>query len=181
MRLRFSHFALLGWLLATLAPATAAFAEETPHEFPPVQRVAGIPLVLNGYGERERWFLNVYGCALYAPRKSSSPAFLMAPSTPTAIRILVRIDPPAEPPDRWEETFRAELSRELFHRLTDAYETIVAGDELLFAYAPRAGTTAYLNDRKLFHDPGHGLMRGLLEQWLGPQPVSLNLRRLLLK
>lgn len=167
-------------LARTVGLTMPAFAEDLPHQFPQVETVGGHHLILNGYGERERWFMNVYGCALYAPRKTSSPKYLMTQSTPSAIRILVKVSPPPEPPDRWEETFQAELSNELFSRMISVYEDLEAGDVLLFAYAPGHGTRAFLNGRILFRDPGHDLMHGLLDQWLGPRPVSSNLRRLLL-
>jgi len=168
-------------LVLALNSAAPATAEDFPAQFPQVETVGSHHLVLNGYGERERWFLNVYGCALYAPRKTSSPEYLMTRSTPSAIRILVKVTPPSEPPDRWEETFQAHLANELFSRMTAVYEDLEAGDVLLFAYAPEDGTKAFLNGRLLFTDVGHGLMRGLLDQWLGPRPVSSNLRRLLLQ
>lgn len=161
--------------------AASATAEELPSHFPPVETVGRHNLVLNGYGERARWFLNVYGCAIYAPRKTSSSKFLMSRSTPTAIRIRVNFTPPADPPDRWEATFREALPDDLYGEMIGVYEDLEAGDMIRFAYAPEIGTKAYLNGRLLFRDPGHGLMRGLLDQWLGPRPVSLNLRRNLLR
>lgn len=160
---------------------TSIAAEEIPKTVPRQLAFADHQLILNGYGERERWFMDVYGLALYLPKKSSSTAFIRSRETPSAIRIRVNYDPPAEAPDRWEETFRSELSRELFNRMTNVYENLEAGDVIMFTYAPDHGTKAFRNGRLLFADKGHGLMDGLLDQWLGSRPVSKNLRRLLLQ
>lgn len=172
---------LIGCLWIAVVMGNPAIAEDIPEVFPKEMTVARHKLVLNGYGERERWFMDVYGCALYTPRKTSSTNYIMASSTPTAIRIMVNHDPPADQPERWRQTFREELSKELLSRMDNVYERLDAGDVILFAYAPGHGTKAYRNGRHLFTDPGHGLMQGLLDQWLGPRPVSKNLRRLLLR
>lgn len=158
-----------------------AAAEDRPRSFPRQLEVLGERLVLNGYGERERWMMDVYGCALYLPEKSSSLDYILSPGTAAAIRIVVNYDPPSDPPDRWESTFRQELSKELLGRMMDVYDDLEAGDVVLFAYAPGHGTKALLNGHRLFTDEGHGLMAALLDQWLGPRPVSKNLRRLLLR
>ncbi len=156
-------------------------AEERPRSFPRQLQVLGERLVLNGFGERERWMMDVYGCALYLPEKSSSLDYILSPETPSAIRIVVNYDPPSNPPDQWEATFRQELSRELLGRMMGVYDDLEAGDVVMFVYAPGRGTKALLNGRRLFTDKGHGLMAALLDQWLGPRPVSKNLRRLLLR
>lgn len=156
-------------------------ADERPLSFPRQLQVLGERLVLNGYGERERWMMDVYGCALYLPEKSASLDYILSPDTPSAIRIVVNYNPPSDPPDRWESTFRQELSRELLGRMMGVYDDLEAGDVVMFAYAPGHGTKALLNGRRLFTDRGHGLMAALLDQWLGPRPVSKNLRRLLLQ
>lgn len=168
-------------VLLTFVWGASAFSEEIPYAIPETLTLSGQELVLNGYGERERWFMDVYNCALYLPHRSTSREFIMAATTPTAIRIRVIYDPPADVPDRWEETFQAELSNELFDRMTDVYEKLDVGDIVIFAYVPGQGTKAYRNDKLLFTDKGHGLMQGLLDQWIGPRPVSKNLRRLLLR
>ena len=84
---------VLGIMSAFHLIAGTARAGDLPESFPIRQTVGGTDLVLNGYGVRERLFLDVYGCALYAPRKSSSSDYLMAPATPTAIRIRVDMTP----------------------------------------------------------------------------------------
>ena len=178
--LRFVIASVLGLMSAFVMFAGAVKAGDLPESFPIRQTISGTDLVLNGYGVRERLFLDVYGCALYAPRKSSSSDYLMAPTTPTAIRIRVDLTPPADPPARWEETFRNALNPALYARLVRTYETLAAGDTLLFTYSPKSGTSAYLNNRHVFTVAGHDLMRGLLDQWLGPYPVSAELRRDLL-
>lgn len=158
-----------------------AVADDPPRSFPRQLQVLGERLVLNGFGERERWMMDVYGCALYLPEKSPSLDYILSPETASAIRIVVNYDPPSNPPDRWESTFRQELSKELLGRMMDVYDDLESGDVVMFAYAPGRGTIALLNGRRLFTDKGHGLMAALLDQWLGPRPVSKNLRRLLLR
>lgn len=165
-------------LLAFLLPAATAFAQTPPSATLMVQ---GQQLVLNGYGEREQWWIDVYRCALYLTQRTSSLAVIRHPDTAKAIRIRVLFDDiPDAMPKRWRTIFAEELSRRTFRRLRIGYRDLGRGDVLTFSYAPGKGTAIRANGEILFTDPGHDLMLELIDQWLGPRPVSRNLKRLLL-
>lgn len=141
----------------------------------------GASLVLNGHGEREIMWMSVYRCALYLGRTITEPEKIVQSSdVPKVLKILVLTDnAPAEMPDQWRKTLDSELTERLFRRMKRGYAKASAGDELKFAYLPGQGTSFYLNGTQVFNDPGYGLMEALLDQWLGPEPVSGNLKRLL--
>jgi len=141
----------------------------------------GTSLVLNGHGEREIMWMSVYRCALYLGRMITEPEKIVQSSdVPKVLKILILTDnAPAEMPDQWRKTLESELTDCLFQRMKKRYGKASAGDELKFAYLPGQGTSFYFNGKKVFNDPGYGLMEALLDQWLGPEPVSGNLKRLL--
>lgn len=141
----------------------------------------GASLVLNGHGEREIMWMSVYRCALYLARTITDPAKIVrSRDVPKVLKIRILTDnAPAEMPDQWRKTLESELTDRLFQRMKKGYAKTSAGDELTFAYLPGQGTSFYFNDKKVFNDPGYGLMEALLDQWLGPEPVSGNLKRLL--
>jgi hypothetical protein len=141
----------------------------------------GASLVLNGHGEREIMWISVYRCALYLSRPFDDPKKIIASrDVPKVLTIRILTDgAPAEMPDQWRKTLEAELTEPLFRRMKRGYAKASAGDELKFAYLPGQGTAFYFNGKEVFNDPGYGLMEALLDQWLGPKPVSGNLKRLL--
>lgn len=140
----------------------------------------GTDLRLNGYGEREVMWMDVYRCALYLPRRSSDPAQIVRTPKPKLLKIRVLTDAaPDDMPERWRETLDSELTDRLFRRMKKVYRRASSGDELTFAYLPGKGTSFYFNGKRIFNDPGYGLMESLLDQWMGPKPVSRNLKRLL--
>ncbi len=177
---RLKRSVALAMVLATAIPVTpsASWAEEAP---PSQLNVADEQLILNGYGEREHWWTEVYRCALYLPRRSTSTAYITDAGTAKALQIhILYSDIPDSMPADWRALFGEELSRELFGKLKGAYADLRQNDRLIFAYSPSRGTRIFVNENLILTDPGHGLIEALLDQWIGPRPVSKNLRRLLL-
>tara|TARA_R110002126_G_scaffold5452_13_gene28784 strand:+ start:90 stop:623 length:534 start_codon:yes stop_codon:yes gene_type:complete len=158
--------------------SSGARAQDTPVPAKIVYR--DVALRLNGYGEREVMWMDVYRCALYLARRSADPAEIVRTREPKLLVIRVLTDnAPADMPARWRETLDAELTAPLFRRIKKSYRRAGTGDVLKFAYLPGKGTRFYFNDRLVLTDPGYGLMESLLDQWLGARPVSRNLKRLL--
>ncbi|MEQ9643029.1 MAG: chalcone isomerase family protein [Alphaproteobacteria bacterium] len=134
-------------------------------------------LVLNGVGTRVMYFMRVYECALYLPERSRSMPFIMDKRTASAIRIsVIHDDLPDRLPEQWREAVRSEVTTKMFSRLRAAYRDVSGGDVVLFRYVPTEGTWILINDEVVVFDPGHGLMRSMLEQWVGETPVSSDLR-----
>jgi len=166
----FSIFALISF---------AALGADRP---PQVLRLQGEELVLNGFGERELWWTDVYRCALYLPKQNMALHAVRHHSTPKAITVRILFsDLPPNLPANWRPILAEELNRELMGKLKLAYRRLEQNDRITFFYAPRQGSTIWINDKQILSDPGHGLMLGLVDQWLGEQPVSKNLKRLLLR
>lgn len=166
-----------------LAAAVAFSGLQSLAETTPPNRLAleDVTLVLNGHGTREKLWTDIYECALYLPRASANLRYIQDPATPKAVRITVMYDDiPNRMPDEWREMFRAELSGESFARLRDAYGRLREGDVLLVTYAPDQGTKISVNDVQVVADRGNGLIDALLQQLLGDDAKSDDLRRLLL-
>lgn len=169
---------ITGVMVTATAAAAPATAETTP---PRNLAIEDALLVLNGHGVRERMWTDIYDLALYLPKASANLRYIFDPATPKAIRIRVLYDDiPEDMPDDWVAMFRSELSPQAFRRLDRAYRQLRVGDVLVVRYAPMTGTRILVNGRAVVDDSGHGLIQGVLRRWLGDDPVSENLRRLLL-
>ena len=171
------RFCILIATILQVSPAGAR-AEDWPAQ---QMEFGGETLVLNGFGSREHWWTEIYRCALYLPRRSDDLAYISNSQTTKALQISILSDNiPDTLPQEWRVLFREELSRELLGKLKVAAADLQHGDQLLFVYTAGQNTQILVNNVTLLTDPGHHLMYALLDQWLGYQPVSENLRRLLL-
>jgi hypothetical protein len=83
-------------------------------------------------------------------------------------------------PENWQDELYPKLTQEATARFKAAYATLKHGDVILITYAPGRGTQVRLNDQPLLSDSSPGFMTACLDLWIGAQPVSQNLRRLLL-
>ena len=83
--------------------SSGARAQDTPVPAKIVYR--DVALRLNGYGEREVMWMDVYRCALYLARRSADPAEIVRTREPKLLVIRVLTDnAPADMPARWRET-----------------------------------------------------------------------------
>jgi hypothetical protein len=128
----------------------------------------------------------VYRCTLYQPEKQNLTLDKLAASiealeSPLAIRIEILTSMlPDKMPEAWRETIKSEVTGKAFRRFRKGFADLDEGDILLFVYLPGEATHLFLNDKLVFKDPGPGLMQGLLEQWIGSQPISEELKQALL-
>lgn len=171
------------WACCLLLPAVVA-AEVTVGgaRFPEGMEVDGHPLVLHGYGVRETWWINMYAIGLYLAKRSSDIAYIKEDDVTKAIRVEVVYggSVPQAVPENWQDELYPKLSEEATARFKAAYATLKHGDVVLITYAPGQGTHVRLNDQLLLSQSGPGLMSACLDLWIGVQPVSQELRRLLL-
>lgn len=163
------------WLCLSLVPAVLA-GPPVPKQTP----VISSDLVLNGAGTRRLMFAKLYTCRLFVPRRVSSYDEIAALDGPVEIHLDVHGDTPDSLPDDWEKVLDEELSQQLYQKTKSHYQQLTAGDRVIVAYDPDDGTEVWLNGYKQFTVPGPGLMRALLEQWVGEDPVSRGLRQRLL-
>ncbi len=141
------------------------------------------PLVLSGCGLREVLWYDIYAVGLYFAEPAYDAATALDPARAKAARVEVLFegDIPEDLPSKWRARLEDLLKRDVLRTFKDIYRELETGDTLTLSYAPERGTTVELNGEKTLQAPGHEAMGAFLRQWLGPEPVSKNLRRLLLK
>ncbi len=140
------------------------------------------PLVLSGCGLREVLWYDVYAIGLYLAVSPIEPDRIRRPDQAKLIRIEVLFDGdmPEDLPSEWRTHLDEILRRDVFKTFRELYRELKTGDRVTLAYTPAHGTSVRLNGEPEIKSAGHGVMDALLELWLGPKPVSKNLRRLLL-
>jgi len=160
----------------------------TPANATPLSEFKLNGLTWNHYssGIRTYNFVDVYQCTLYfssqdKPKKDQLTAVIKNIEYPIAIRIKILTSMlPDKMPEFWRETIEGEVTGKAFSRFQKGFSNLNEEDILVFTYLSGKGTRLYLNDKLLFNDPGPGLMQGLLEQWIGSQPISEDLKQALI-
>lgn len=139
-------------------------------------------LVLAGTGTREVFWIDTYTLALYLPRDMVSPAAIMDPGVAKDVRIypVYGGDIPDDMPEAWEEELGAVLSERTMARLRDVYSRMSTGDEVIVRYRPGEGTSLSINGAPMEQIDSHAPMRAMLEMWIGPDPISQDLKEALL-
>ncbi len=136
-------------------------------------------------GIRNHNFIDVYQCDFYyssrdKPEKDRLFASINNLNYPMVIRIKILTSMlPDKMPEVWRDTLESEVTGKAFKRFRKGFAKLDEGDILIFMYLPGEGTGFYLNNKLLFQDPDPGLIKGLLEQWIGPQPISEDMKRTL--
>ncbi len=184
---------LLLSLIVTLATAPATAREvggvELPDEVTGGLAAAG-PLRLNGAGVRRKVFVPVYAVGLYLPVPARDAAQVLAVDGPRLVHMHFLHSEVAR--DKlvaaWDEGFAANHEaaalaalRERITRFNGLFDTLHRGDTVVLAFDPRAGATQVtINGQVRGAIPGADFAAGLLRVWLGPAPVSEDLKAALL-
>ncbi|QPJ60821.1 MAG: hypothetical protein G3M70_02525 [Candidatus Nitronauta litoralis] len=151
-----------------------AMAEDNP---PSKMKLEGVEWMLASSGVRTYAFIDVYQCALYLKEPGKVRKTILEQKQPVTIRIkILTSELPGQVPDAWKETIKPEVSDKVYRRFKKNFKKLEEGDELLFSYTPGQATLLYLNREKVFSDPGAGLMYSLLDQWVGEEPISDDLK-----
>ncbi len=150
--------------------------------FPESMTVDGHLLVLNGSGVHAYWGVHLYAIALYLPTRNMDIAAIREDDAPKAFRIEVLHSGWGSHtvPEQWQAELYPQLTPEATARLKDAYAALTKGDVIVIAYVPGVGTHIRVNDQPLLAGHGPGLMRAFLNLWVGPHPISPELRQALL-
>lgn len=140
-------------------------------------RAGDTDLTLAAQGILSAVWIDIYGCELYLPRPVASSDELRAPDLAIAasIRILVA-DTLAEVPERWRRILRREVSDGAYAGLEHIYRSITKGDWVMFLYRPVDGTRILYNGHTIARVDGKSLMNAVLDQWIGDDPESEELR-----
>jgi hypothetical protein len=169
----------------TDAREVAGVALESSIELP----LSALPLQLHGAGVREKFFLDIYVAALYAPRLGMSAAALLEADVPK--RMLMHFTYSEVDKDKmdaaWEDGFAANLDaqqlsqlQESLDRFKSLFGNMQRGDEVWLDYIPGTGTLVQLNGQRMDMIAGAGFGQALFSVWLGRVPVTSDLRRGLL-
>ena len=173
--------ALLAGVLGSTLPARAA--QVAGVTLPPTETVQGQQLQLASCAAYEKLWMDLYALSLYLPPGTPTNASRILDSgVPKLLRLDVTYDGrvPNGLPDDWAQRLRDEVSREFMRTLRNQYNDLKGGDTVRIAYVPGQGTTLMVNGNVVVTRPGSELMASMLELWIGPDPVSGNLKRLLL-
>ena len=169
----------IGFLLAAgLLGAMPALATAAPQQI----TVSDETLVRAGQATRQELLVDLYQVSMYLPSKSAGMERITQQSVPKAfhVEVLYGGGMPNEIPGGWAEELLPPIPDPKVDELRQVYQNLDEGDELVITYAPGSGTTVRLNGETVFTDPGAELMAGVVDVFLGPDPVSENVRESLL-
>ena len=181
--MRFSDFIKTIAVLAVLSGGTGISFANPPSEL----KSNGMTWVSHSSGIRIYNFVDVYQCTLYLniknkPSKDELISAVNHLTFPIALHIKVLTSMlPDKMPETWRETIESEITGKAFHKFQKGFSRLDEGDVLLFVYSPKEETRLLLNGKLMFKDPGPGLMQSLLEQWIGPKPISEELKQALVR
>lgn len=125
---------------------------------------------------------SLYLVAIYLEEATSDVDKIMSDSSAKAIRLKVLYDNelPEELPELWREPLQEEMNRIMLETVLNLYDQISTGDIVIFTYHPELGTRVSLNNERVIERNNSTLITTLLYNWIGIEPVSENLKRLLL-
>lgn len=150
---------------------------------PDAVTVGGTPLVLNGMGLREKYFIDIYVGTLYLPAKGKDAA--AAVSQDTAKRIVMTFLYKEVTAEQMRETFAEGLAKlpnkadlaSRFAKLDAMMQTVHAGDEVILDYVPGKGVSVSFNGAPKGTIQGADFMRAVWSIYLGPSPASDKLKK----
>lgn len=161
-------------LLASLAFAGSLAGVTLPDS----ATVAGAPLVLNGMGLREKYFIDVYVGGLYLPSKTSDAN--KAINDDVAKRVVMHFIYGKVTKEQVVETFMEGFGDKatgpqkanVDKLIAVVPAEIVKGEELTLDYAPGVGTSLSFKGKTLVTVPGTDFMKMVWTVYLGPKPPT---------
>jgi|HigsolmetaAR204D_1030405.scaffolds.fasta_scaffold02026_7 hypothetical protein len=143
----------------------------------------GQAMSLVGCGVRQRLWADLYVVSLYTGDTGPGPWVIGDPGLSQAVRLDIVYGgrmPDALPSD-WLRRLEGTLTPDLVQAVESFYRGIQKGDAVVIAYDPQAGTLVTLNDQPIRQLPGWDLMQAMMNLWIGPNPVSADLKERLLR
>lgn len=137
---------------------------------------------LSGCGLREFLFMDIYLLAFYLPDDSNDITAIQSHNTGKifVLDVLYEGSLPDDIPNLWRAPLAEQISSELLEILQEQYDKVDTGDRVEIAFQPGRGEAMRINGDIVIRDQGKELMPALTDLWLGDDPVSGNLKRLLL-
>ena len=174
-------------LLSSLACARTIADIHVPESI--TQKGQDRELLLNGAGIRKKFLFDIYLAALYLPeRTQDATAVETMPGANRLVMWFLYPEVNRKKMDRaWRDGFSANNPAATVAALTDHLEAFKAlfgdlheGDEVWIDYLPGSGTSVSINGELRGVVPGRDFNRALLRVWLGPEPVTDDLKQGLL-
>ncbi|MBM4367277.1 MAG: chalcone isomerase family protein [Deltaproteobacteria bacterium] len=162
-------------LLASLALAKSLAGVSLPD----ASTVGTTPVVLNGIGLREKYFLDIYVGGLYLPSPSRDAAAIIAAEVPKRVEMHFVYREVSR--EQMLASFREDFGNQPgVGDKTQYVDRIVGwlpasvkrGDAMAFEYAPASGTAILLNGTTLGTIPGQDFMRLVFGVYLGSKPPT---------
>ena len=176
--------------VASLLIALSMAGLSVGSNFPPQIKAGNHRLVLNGWGPRTKFFLELYEAGLYITKSQSNPAVIAAADEPMAIRVKI--------------TSSMVSRAKLMQSLNDGFQTVTkgklepirdgvkqfrsflseevkSGDRFDFVYLPEHGLVINKNGQFKGVVPGLAFKQALFNIWLSNEPVDATLKQAMLK
>jgi hypothetical protein len=172
-------------LLVLIISVSVQAREVAGVELPEQAKVGGESLVLNGAGIRKKFFVKVYVGALYLPGKTADAN--KAITMPGARRVTMDFIYDEVEVEKlingWEEGFASNENgqslgklRSRLDRFNSFFETMKAGDQVIFDYVPGTGVEVMVKGGSKGTIEGEDFMQALLRVWLGSKPADKGLK-----
>lgn len=182
------------WIITILlAIAPLCHAKNTGNEGVALQPEIikqGHSLVLNGAGERTKFFTGVYIASLYLTQGSQDPSVILTADTPQMIRLDITSSMITKNllmssiKDGLKLSAGKDYAKyaKILDDVFDSAELSVNdGDQFDFFYTPEYGTHITVNNQPIKAVPGLGFKQVLFGIWIGKKPIQTKLKRQLLK
>jgi len=169
--------------LAVNFPVTGYTAEIDGHTLPDSITRFDTEYTLSGCGLRELLFSDLYLLGLYLPESGTDPARIVDSDADRIflLKVLYKGELPEDLPALWREPLADQVSKEYLAILQDVYDQVDDGDTVEIAYRSDRPEVLRINDQVAVRESDVQLIPALTSLWLGDDPVSGNLKRLLLE
>ena len=141
------------------------------------------PVMLNGMGLREKFWIDVYVAGLYLSVPDEDPQRIIRSKTPKRVHSVFIY--PSIPKEKMQETLRENLannpdiSRETLNKIEQCLELLEdfrKGDEVIFDYHPEIGTRLIVKGKTKTTVMGDDFMEAIFSIYLGKAPASEQLK-----
>ncbi|MDP2310511.1 MAG: chalcone isomerase family protein [Pseudomonadota bacterium] len=174
---------LLAFLFCVAQSFVAHGASLAGVTLPDTATVADQPLVLNGMGLREKYFIDIYVGGLYLDGKSSDAVAALQKDAPK--RMVMQFVYGRVTREQMLKSFLEDFGKQpgvkahqanVDKMMAAVPDELLRGDQIVFEYAPGVGTTLVIKGKPAVTVPGVDFMRMAFGIWLGPTPPTAALK-----
>ncbi|MDX1653215.1 MAG: chalcone isomerase family protein [Brumimicrobium sp.] len=175
--------------LMLILPSNSQAQERTVAgvSFPVKMKINDEIVVYNGGGLREKYFFDLYVCALYLKEQSMDAKKIINANEEMSIRLKIVSDKVTR--DKFVETVKEGFGTASEGKATDQEiknfmdffkGEFKIGDDIILIYKPNAGIVVYKNGKELGTQKGLEFKKALFSIWLGDTPADKNLKKAML-